>query len=414
MAGRSARHNRHDDPYTFDDPYRNDPPTVGHNVGYEYVGTDEATVAGGSPPPRYQSRRSSPQRRQHRATSLPRPQRHNRDPSPPQRERVGSPPRHSKQRVPPPPTDAELNAAPAPKRDKNYQARYQEWAQRPNVQRTKSYGKKGLEFMGSAAAAYLAAQQGKSNPRSRSVDRDMHPGRGSRHHSDRDDPPPRRNHRRDPSYSPSPPPRRSHHRRHDDEALAAGAAGAAGVAGAAARRRHGRHESSSPSPPRRRHQSYHNDDRDDRDRGRGGSRHHQRRGQSYSRSPSPSRHRDRGRPLGRSNTTNSSSSGLRHGLSESKKPPVNDAAARWQIAARAALEAGGVAAFRLRKEPGSWNGVKGAKVASAALGAAAMHALLDKDPTRDQGRGVKGLAENALGGIVASRMTGVKRNGKRR
>lgn len=52
-------------------------------------------------------------------------------------------------------------------------------------------------------------------------------------------------------------------------------------------------------------------------------------------------------------------------------------ATRWQMAARAALEAGGVAAFRLRKEPGKWNGEKGAKVATAALGAAAIDAFID-------------------------------------
>jgi len=86
------------------------------------------------------------------------------------------------------------------------------------------------------------------------------------------------------------------------------------------------------------------------------------------------------------------------------------------MAARAALQAGGVAAFRVRKEPGGWAGPKGAKVATAALGAAAMDAFVDKDPRREKGNGMKGMAENVIGGLIASKMTGVKRakSGRRR
>ena len=47
------------------------------------------------------------------------------------------------------------------------------------------------------------------------------------------------------------------------------------------------------------------------------------------------------------------------------------------MAMRSALEAGGLAALRLRKQPGSWTGNKGAKIAQAALGAAAMDAFMD-------------------------------------
>lgn len=89
------------------------------------------------------------------------------------------------------------------------------------------------------------------------------------------------------------------------------------------------------------------------------------------------------------------------------KSPSEDVAHRWQLAARAALEAGGVTAFRLRKEPGSWTGQKGAKVVTAALGAAAIDSFIDKDPRRNGG-GMKGMAESVVGGLVASKLMGFK------
>lgn len=88
------------------------------------------------------------------------------------------------------------------------------------------------------------------------------------------------------------------------------------------------------------------------------------------------------------------------------KSPNPDVAHRWQLAARAALEAGGVTAFRLRKEPGSWTGQKGAKVVTAALGAAAIDSFIDKDPRRTKPGGVKGMAESLVGGMLASKIMG--------
>lgn len=58
---------------------------------------------------------------------------------------------------------------------------------------------------------------------------------------------------------------------------------------------------------------------------------------------------------------------------------------RWQKAAQAALQAGSVAAFQLRSQPGAWKGEKGAKVATAALGAAAFDAFL-KNRNDDNGK----------------------------
>lgn len=97
-----------------------------------------------------------------------------------------------------------------------------------------------------------------------------------------------------------------------------------------------------------------------------------------------------------------------HAAKEHMASPNPEIARRWQLAARAALEAGGVTAFRLRKEPGSWTGAKGAKVATAALGAAAIDAFIDKDPRRGKQGGVKGMAENVIGGMIASKVMGFK------
>lgn len=84
------------------------------------------------------------------------------------------------------------------------------------------------------------------------------------------------------------------------------------------------------------------------------------------------------------------------------------------MAARAALEAGGLTAFRLRKDPGSWTGEKGAKIATAALGAAAIDAFIDKDPRRAKSKGVKGFAETTISSMIASKLMGVKSPGKRK
>lgn len=59
---------------------------------------------------------------------------------------------------------------------------------------------------------------------------------------------------------------------------------------------------------------------------------------------------------------------------------------QWQKAAKAALQAGGMAALAARKQPGDWAGMKGAKVATAALGAMAMEGFGKGSP----GSGDKG------------------------
>ncbi|KAI8941312.1 hypothetical protein NX059_002539 [Plenodomus lindquistii] len=83
---------------------------------------------------------------------------------------------------------------------------------------------------------------------------------------------------------------------------------------------------------------------------------------------------------------------------------------KWEQAAKAALVAGAVEAFRSRKEPGAWTGAKGQRVATAALGAAGIDSLVDKDPKK---HGKRHVAESALGGLVASRLANGSRSRSR-
>lgn len=202
------------------------------------------------------------------------------------------------------------------------------------------------------------------------------------------DTPRRRRHRTDspPSYrsveSQSPPPRRSRH--HDDEHPS--------------RRRSTRdapqsrgYTTRSPSPPPR---------RSDRE----GRRSHQQE-QRY-RSPSPA---DRRRRRSADRYNDRPSSPPRHrGPPQAEKPGLNRSktttgiglSPRWQQAAAAALQAGGIAAMTMRSEPGPWAGAKGVKVMTAALGAGAMKVKEkggdDGDRKRSSGGG--GGASRGSGG----------------
>lgn len=83
---------------------------------------------------------------------------------------------------------------------------------------------------------------------------------------------------------------------------------------------------------------------------------------------------------------------------------------KWEQAAKAAIVAGAVEAFRSRKEPGPWTGAKGQRIATAALGAAGIDSLIDRDPAKHEKRHV---AESALGGLVASRLANGSRSRSR-
>ncbi|KAH7385606.1 hypothetical protein BKA66DRAFT_511447 [Pyrenochaeta sp. MPI-SDFR-AT-0127] len=83
---------------------------------------------------------------------------------------------------------------------------------------------------------------------------------------------------------------------------------------------------------------------------------------------------------------------------------------KWEQAAKAAIVAGAVEAFRSRNVPGAWTGAKGQRVATAALGAAGIDGLIDRDPEKHEKRHV---AESALGGLVASRLANGSRSQSR-
>ncbi|KAH6974759.1 hypothetical protein EDB80DRAFT_741512 [Ilyonectria destructans] len=74
---------------------------------------------------------------------------------------------------------------------------------------------------------------------------------------------------------------------------------------------------------------------------------------------------------------------------------------KLEHATNAAIDAAAVEAFRLRKEPGEWTGAKGARVATAAVGAAVVDAMLDGHPDQHSKRT---LAESTLGGLVVNRL----------
>lgn len=114
------------------------------------------------------------------------------------------------------------------------------------------------------------------------------------------------------------------------------------------------------------------------------SKHSDRRGRSHSRRPrsdyssSRSRSRDRG-----------DRSHRRRERSEQ----------RIAQAARAALTAGAIEAFRSRKEAGPWTGEKGKRILTAAVTAAGTDGLVDKDPKK---HGTRHIVESTLAGLAAN------------
>jgi hypothetical protein len=64
----------------------------------------------------------------------------------------------------------------------------------------------------------------------------------------------------------------------------------------------------------------------------------------------------------------------------------------WQSVAKTALTAGAQAAFRARKDPSPWLGEKGARVATAAIGAAIVNGFIGtKHPNKIDSKRHKGL-----------------------
>ncbi|KAF2472013.1 uncharacterized protein BDR25DRAFT_17261 [Lindgomyces ingoldianus] len=114
------------------------------------------------------------------------------------------------------------------------------------------------------------------------------------------------------------------------------------------------------------------------------------------RSRSRSRHRDH-----RGYDSDRYGDRRRYSSSRSRSGGRRSTEKKWEQAAKAALVAGAVEAFRSRKTPGPWTGEKGQRIATAALGAAGIDSLVDKDPDRKSKRHV---AESAIGGLLANRL----------
>ncbi|KAF5860876.1 hypothetical protein ETB97_000967 [Aspergillus alliaceus] len=68
-------------------------------------------------------------------------------------------------------------------------------------------------------------------------------------------------------------------------------------------------------------------------------------------------------------------------------------------AMKAALTAGAVEAFRVRKEPGEWTGDKGKRILTAALTAGGTDGLVDRDPNKHSKRHI---IESTLAGLAAN------------
>jgi hypothetical protein len=113
------------------------------------------------------------------------------------------------------------------------------------------------------------------------------------------------------------------------------------------------------------------------------------------------RHGDRYRDDRRSSRYSSSERSRSRGDKSSKK---------WEQAAKAAVVAGAIEAFRSRKDPGPWTGEKAQRIATAALGAAGVDSLVDKDPDK---HGKRHVAESALAGLVAGRLANGARSQSR-
>ena len=172
-----------------------------------------------------------------------------------------------------------------------------------------------------------------------------------------------------------------------------------------ARHHHGRDRRRSPSPilPGGR---MHNRDRHD------GDHHHNTnpKRRRHSRSPSPPpKSKSTGRPpISRSKTTTTAATAKSSAAAAAKeaKERFPGLSPRWQQAAMAAFQAGSMAALNMRSQPGAWNGEKGARVASAALGAAAMDAFSKKEKEKESGGGRKGGGGPSGGGSGSRKSAG--------
>ncbi|KAF7117565.1 hypothetical protein CNMCM5793_006617 [Aspergillus hiratsukae] len=146
------------------------------------------------------------------------------------------------------------------------------------------------------------------------------------------------------------------------------------------RHKYTRSPSSSPSPHRRRRKSFSEQALGALGLGTAAS--------------SASRHRDHSR--GRSDRHHGYSPSRSRSRSRHRRDKSEQ---RMAQAVRAALTAGAVEAFRVRKEPGEWAGEKGKRILTAAITAAGTDGLVDRDPNKHSKRHI---VESTLAGLAAN------------
>ncbi|KAK4167916.1 hypothetical protein QBC43DRAFT_310464 [Cladorrhinum sp. PSN259] len=93
---------------------------------------------------------------------------------------------------------------------------------------------------------------------------------------------------------------------------------------------------------------------------------------------------DRGRTshAQRPSLARSKSTSAKELLASGLKTAQQHMSPRWRKAAQAAVQAGGLAAFQARKQPGDWVGAKGVKVATAAFTAGLASSKMHKGEER--------------------------------
>ncbi|KAK3938647.1 hypothetical protein QBC46DRAFT_161620 [Diplogelasinospora grovesii] len=117
----------------------------------------------------------------------------------------------------------------------------------------------------------------------------------------------------------------------------------------------------------------------ERDGDGGRDRHHHRRAARSARSPSA--------PPNKKPTTRPSVARAKSNPAMEFKHRFENLSPRWQKAAAAAFQAGSLAALEMRAQPGAWKGEKGARVATAALGAAALDAFKKAEEKESAAKG---------------------------
>lgn len=117
------------------------------------------------------------------------------------------------------------------------------------------------------------------------------------------------------------------------------------------------------------------------------------------------RDRDDDRHRGRRDSYSDDDRSRRH---RSRTRSTDDNMAKFQAAAKAALLAGATEAYRLRKEPGGWDGAKAKRILTAAGTAGAVGGAVSRG--EDDGKSKRHLMEAVIGGLAGTKAVHGSRN----